>query len=54
MFTDEQLEEAKIIAEDLRQGNAIMFNGLADLFQQMVDERNRETVPRVMALIGPN
>jgi hypothetical protein len=51
MFTDEQLEDAKIIAEDLRQGNAIMFNSLADLFQQMVDERNRETVPRIMALI---
>jgi hypothetical protein len=28
MFSDEQLEDAKIIAEDLRQGNAMMFNRL--------------------------
>jgi hypothetical protein len=51
MFTDEQLEDAQIIAEDLRQGSPIVFNSLAELFQRMMDERDRDTVPRVMALI---
>jgi hypothetical protein len=47
MFTDEQLEDAQIIAEDLRQGSPIVFNSLTEVFQRMVDER----IPRVMALI---
>jgi hypothetical protein len=51
MFTDEQLEDAQIIAEDLRQGNTLVFNSLAVLYQQMVEEHDRDTVPRVMALI---
>ena len=60
MFTDELLEDAQIIAEDLRQGSPIVFNSLAGTFSgwrmadggwRMADERDRETVPRVMALI---
>jgi hypothetical protein len=51
MFTDEQLEDAQIIAEDLRQGSQIVFNSQAELFQRMVDERDGDTIPRVMALI---
>jgi hypothetical protein len=50
MFTDEQLEEGELIAEDLRQGSPIVFTSLAEQFQRMVDERDRDTVPRVMAV----
>ena len=51
MFTDEQLEEAQLIADGLLDGNPAILRGLAEEVARMVEERDFESIPGLMAVI---
>ena len=51
MFTDEQLEEAQLIADGLLDGNPAVLRGLAEEVARMVEERDLDSIPGLMAVI---
>ena len=52
MFTDEQLEEAQLIADGLLDGNPAVLRGLAEEVARMVEERDLDSIPGLMAVIA--
>jgi hypothetical protein len=52
MFTDEELEEAQIIADGLLDGDPEVFQGVAQELARMIKEKDLESVPAVMAVFA--
>ena len=51
MFTDQDWDEASVIAASLKEGNSDVFKELAIQLQRMVQDRDLDTVPHVLAVI---
>ena len=51
MFTDEELNEVKVLVDGLLDGNRGVYHGVEEELARMIDERDHQGIPGIMAII---
>jgi hypothetical protein len=51
MFTEEELNEVKTLVDGLLDGNRGVYHGVQEELSRMIDERDHQAIPGIMAII---